>query len=211
MDMAKPELVKAYLLELQSRIIDALQEVDSQASNRRDEWVRPEGGGGLSRLLEGGAVIEKGGVNFSDVQGENLPKTATAARPHLEGASFRAMGVSLVLHPLNPFVPTTHMNVRFFLANKGDVQTWWFGGGFDLTPYYGFEEDAVYGTVLPRMPASLLVQSCIHALRIGAMSISLFDIGQSLAGLVACSSMTFSWRVRLSEHLNFCRVWETVS
>ena len=143
MDKAKPELVKAYLLELQSRIIDALQEVDSQASSRRDEWVRPEGGGGLSQLLEGGVVIEKGGVNFSDVQGENLPKTATAARPHLEGASFRAMGVSLVLHPLNPFVPTTHMNVRFFLANKGEVQTWWFGGGFDLTPYYGFEEDAI--------------------------------------------------------------------
>ena len=143
---------------------------------------RPEGGGGLSQLLEEGAVIEKGGVNFSDVQGENLPKTATAARPHLEGASFRAMGVSLVLHPLNPFVPTTHMNVRFFLANKGEVQTWWFGGGFDLTPYYGFEEDAVLWHRTAKNACGLLVQSCTHALRIGAMSISLFDIGRASRG-----------------------------
>ena len=144
MDTPDPEFVKAYLLDLQSRIVEALQDVDAQVRHRRDQWSRPEGGGGVSRVLEGGSVFEKGGVNFSDVQGEALPATATAARPQLAGASFRAMGVSLVLHPLNPFVPTTHMNVRFFLAEKEGERTWWFGGGFDLTPYYGFEEDAVH-------------------------------------------------------------------
>ncbi len=144
MDMPDPESVKAYLLDLQERIMDALLDIDPKALTRQDTWTRDAGGGGISRLLEDGLVFEKGGVNFSDVHGENLPPSATAERPELAGAEFRAMGVSVVFHPLNPFVPTTHMNVRFFNAQKGEEQTWWFGGGFDLTPYYGFEEDVVH-------------------------------------------------------------------
>ncbi|SVD98911.1 uncharacterized protein METZ01_LOCUS451765, partial [marine metagenome] len=139
MDMPDPESVKAYLLDLQERIMDALLDIDPKALTRQDTWTRDAGGGGISRLLEDGLVFEKGGVNFSDVHGENLPPSATAERPELAGADFRAMGVSVVFHPLNPFVPTTHMNVRFFNAQKGEEQTWWFGGGFDLTPYYGLE------------------------------------------------------------------------
>ena len=144
MDKPEPELVKTYLLDLQDRIMDALLGMDPQAGTTRDTWKRESGGGGVSRVLEDGQVFEKGGVNFSDVHGENLPPSATATRPELAGAGFRAMGVSLVIHPRNPFVPTTHMNVRFFHAKKGEVEAWWFGGGFDLTPYYGFEEDAVH-------------------------------------------------------------------
>jgi len=144
MDKPEPELVKTYLLDLQDRIMDALLGMDPQAGTTRDTWERESGGGGVSRVLEDGQVFEKGGVNFSDVHGENLPPSATATRPELAGAGFRAMGVSLVIHPRNPFVPTTHMNVRFFHAKKGEVEAWWFGGGFDLTPYYGFEEDAVH-------------------------------------------------------------------
>jgi coproporphyrinogen III oxidase len=144
MDKPEPELVKAYLLDLQDRIMDALLELDPQAATRRDAWDRESGGGGISRVLENGQVFEKGGVNFSDVHGENLPPSATTTRPELAGAGFRAMGVSLVMHPQNPFVPTTHMNVRFFHAKNGGTEAWWFGGGFDLTPYYGFEEDAVH-------------------------------------------------------------------
>ena len=112
---------------------------------RRDVWQRPEGGGGESRLLEQGNVFERGGVNFSHVMGDRLPPSATAGRPHLAGRSFEVMGVSLVLHPVNPYVPTVHMNVRMFVADKaGEESVWWFGGGTDLTPYYGFEEDAVH-------------------------------------------------------------------
>ena len=108
-----------------------------------DEWTRPEGGGGITRLLEQGTVFERGGVNFSHVHGKGLPPSATASRAELAGRSFEAMGVSLVLHPQNPYVPTVHMNVRFFVAEKADSEpVWWFGGGMDLTPYYGFADDA---------------------------------------------------------------------
>jgi coproporphyrinogen III oxidase len=137
-------LVKDYLTDLQSWIIGRLQELDGNAF-RRDEWIRPEGGGGISCLIENGSLFERGGVNFSHVTGNALPASATAARPELAGRSFQAMGVSLVLHPLNPYVPTVHMNVRFFVAQKSGVEpVSWFGGGMDLTPYYGFEEDAVH-------------------------------------------------------------------
>ena len=122
MDKPEPELVKTYLLDLQDRIMDALLGMDPQAGTTRDTWERESGGGGVSRVLEDGQVFEKGGVNFSDVHGENLPPSATATRPELAGAGFRAMGVSLVIHPRNPFVPTTHMNVRFFHAKKGEVE-----------------------------------------------------------------------------------------
>ena len=140
-----PEIVRSYLLDLQERIGTALENEDGSCQFSEDNWDRPEGGGGRSRVLEGGAVFEKAGINFSDVQGASLPPSATATRPHLTGAPFRAMGVSVVCHPLNPHVPTTHMNVRFFYAEPPDGEPiWWFGGGFDLTPYYGHIEDAVH-------------------------------------------------------------------
>ena len=139
------QAVKGYLLGLQDHICAELAEEDGSATFREDSWDREQGGGGRSRVLENGAVIEKGGVNFSHVFGNQLPPSATAARPELAGRSFQAMGVSLVIHPKNPYVPTSHANVRFFVAEKeGEDPVWWFGGGFDLTPFYGFEEDVVH-------------------------------------------------------------------
>jgi coproporphyrinogen III oxidase len=131
------QAVHEYLAGLQQRIVSALQDVDGKAF-RKDAWTRPEGGGGTTRVIEEGNVFERGGVNLSRVQGRALPPSASASRPQLAGKAYDAMGVSLVLHPRNPYCPTVHLNVRFFAA--GD--TWWFGGGMDLTPYYGFEEDA---------------------------------------------------------------------
>ncbi len=135
-------LVKNYLMQLQDDICHALEEEDGKAKFIEDNWQRPGGGGGRSRVIVDGNVFEKGGVSFSHVYGASLPPAATAKRPELAGRDFQAVGVSLVLHPLNPYIPTTHMNVRFFLAEKPDADpVWWFGGGFDLTPYYGFVED----------------------------------------------------------------------
>lgn len=134
--------VKDYLLALQRDICQQLTEEDGSQSFVKDEWQRPAGGGGLSRVITDGAVFEKGGVNFSHVVGDKLPPSATASRPELAGCAWEAMGVSLVIHPNNPYVPTSHANVRCFVAEKpGQAPIWWFGGGFDLTPYYGFEED----------------------------------------------------------------------
>ena len=136
--------VKNYLTGLQQTIVDQLATLDG-GSFLRDEWQRPQGGGGVTRLIEGGALFERGGVGYSHVFGDNLPPSASAARPELAGRSFQAMGVSLVLHPRNPHVPTVHLNVRCFVAEKaGAAPVWWFGGGMDLTPYYGFEEDAIH-------------------------------------------------------------------
>ena len=144
MNDVSPQAVKDYLLDLQDRICAELESEDGQGRFQEDAWDRAEGGGGRSRVLTEGAVIEKGGVNFSHVFGERMPPSATAHRPELAGRSFQAMGVSLVIHPHNPYVPTSHANVRFFVAEKeGEAPVWWFGGGFDLTPFYGFEEDAV--------------------------------------------------------------------
>jgi len=134
--------VKKYLLALQDDICEQLAAEDGGATFTEENWDREQGGGGRTRVLADGAVIEKGGVNFSHVFGDQLPASATANRPELAGRSFQAMGVSLVIHPKNPYVPTSHANVRFFVAEKeGEEPVWWFGGGFDLTPYYGFEED----------------------------------------------------------------------
>jgi coproporphyrinogen III oxidase len=145
MQTAQSEKVRNYLLDLQDRICRELEAEDGRAFFTEDAWTRKEGGGGRSRVMTGGAVFEKAGINFSDVQGQGLPTSATATRPQLAGASFRAMGVSLVVHPHNPHVPTTHMNVRFFYAEPKDAAPiWWFGGGFDLTPYYGQREDAIH-------------------------------------------------------------------
>jgi len=138
------ERVKNYLLDLQQSICAGLAEEDGGADFIIDEWQRPEGGGGRSRVLTDGAVFEKAGVNFSHVMGAALPASASAARPELAGRSYQAMGVSLVIHPSNPYVPTSHANVRLFVAEKpGEEPVWWFGGGYDLTPYYGVHEDCV--------------------------------------------------------------------
>jgi coproporphyrinogen III oxidase len=137
------EQVHDYLLSLQDTICNAFEKIDGKSHFLEDNWQREEGGGGRSRVMEGGAVFEKAGINFSHVHGTALPPSATASRPELAGRSFQAMGVSLVIHPHNPYVPTSHANVRFFIAEKeGAEPVWWFGGGFDLTPYYGFVEDA---------------------------------------------------------------------
>jgi len=134
-----PAAVREYLLLLQDRIVSRFEALDGKAF-LRDEWQRPEGGGGISRLLEGGDLLERGGVGFSHVTGTKLPPSASAHRPEIAGKPWEAMGVSLVLHPRNPYVPTVHMNVRFFSAQD----TWWFGGGMDLTPYYPFEDDCIH-------------------------------------------------------------------
>jgi coproporphyrinogen III oxidase len=145
--------VRRYLLALQDTICDALKHEDGEADFREDAWTRKTkgdsegglGGGGRTRVLEQGAVFEQAGVNFSHVRGASLPPSATAARPELEGRSFEALGVSLVIHPRNPHVPTSHANVRFFMAEKADeAPVWWFGGGYDLTPYYPVVEDIVH-------------------------------------------------------------------
>jgi coproporphyrinogen III oxidase len=134
--------VREFFAGLQQTIVARLSDADGRAF-RRDEWARPEGGGGVTQILEDGAVFERAGVNFSHVSGASLPPSASAGRPELAGRSFQALGASLVLHPRNPYVPTVHMNVRFFVAERpGAGAVWWFGGGMDLTPYYPFAEDA---------------------------------------------------------------------
>jgi coproporphyrinogen III oxidase len=139
------EKIRDYLLNLQQTICTALEAIDQEGCFLEERWTRKDGGGGSSRVLEQGAVFEKAGVNFSEVHGSTLPPSATANRPELAGCRFRALGVSLVVHPKNPYVPTSHANVRFFIAEQaGKPPVWWFGGGFDLTPYYGFKEDCVH-------------------------------------------------------------------
>lgn len=136
--------VKDYFIGLQEHIVEGLQHADGK-NFLHDSWQRPEGGGGTSCVIEEGNVFERGGVNFSHVTGDRLPPSASAGRPELAGRGFEAAGVSLVLHPRNPYAPTVHMNVRCFMAKKaGEAPVWWFGGGMDLTPYYGFAEDAAH-------------------------------------------------------------------
>ena len=148
--------VSGYLQQLQDSICDALSAVDGK-SFLEDAWQHQSGGGGRTRVLSGGEVIEKGGVNYSHVKGDTLPPAATVKRPEVAGKPFEAMGVSLVIHPRNPFAPTSHMNVRFFIAGaETEEPVWWFGGGFDLTPYYGFDEDAVHWHTTARDACALL-------------------------------------------------------
>ncbi|KAA0013106.1 oxygen-dependent coproporphyrinogen oxidase [Billgrantia pellis] len=145
MSHANLDEVKSYLLNLQDRLCQGLAAEDGGADFREETWQREAGGGGRSRVIERGRVFEKGGVNFSHVHGDRLPPSATAARPQLAGRGFHAVGVSWVLHPENPHVPTSHGNVRFFIAEKeGEPPVWWFGGGFDLTPYYPVHEDVLH-------------------------------------------------------------------
>jgi coproporphyrinogen III oxidase len=143
-DSADASAVKGYLNELQDRITASIEKLDS-VKFRRDAWVRPEGGGGESRILSDGAVFERAGVSVSHVFGEKMPPSASIQRPEIAGAPFEAMGLSLVFHPRNPHVPTTHCNVRFLIARPaGSPEVWWFGGGFDLTPYYPYDEDVLH-------------------------------------------------------------------
>ncbi|AUH49452.1 oxygen-dependent coproporphyrinogen oxidase [Chromobacterium sp. ATCC 53434] len=145
------DAVKAFLLDLQDRICAALAHSDGHGRFVEDAWSREAGGGGRSRVMTGGAVFEQAGVNFSHVHGDALPASATAHRPELAGRRFEAMGVSLVIHPSNPHVPTSHANVRFFIAEKdGEAPVWWFGGGFDLTPFYPVAEDVVHWHTVAR-------------------------------------------------------------
>jgi len=138
--------VKKYLVQLQESICSDLESLDGRAIFEIDRWTKEDGSGsGITSVICDGNVFEKGGVNFSIVQGNKMPKSASALRPELEGREYTALGVSLVLHPENPYIPTTHANVRFFVAEEpGKKPIWWFGGGFDLTPFYGFDEDAVH-------------------------------------------------------------------
>ena len=140
------EQVEKYLLNLQNDICEEFGGLDTKSSFDKDIWEREDGrGSGITRVITNGSLFEKGGVNFSIISGDKMPKSATELRPELAGRKFTALGVSLVLHPENPFIPTTHANVRFFIAeNEEEEPLWWFGGGFDLTPYYGFEEDAIH-------------------------------------------------------------------
>ncbi|MDC4169401.1 oxygen-dependent coproporphyrinogen oxidase [Photobacterium damselae] len=139
------EAVKTFLLQLQDQICRALEQQDGVALFEQDDWQREQGGGGRTRVLRHGQVFEQAGVNFSHVFGVEMPASATAHRPELAGRRFEAMGVSLVIHPHNPYVPTSHANVRFFIAEKeGEAPVWWFGGGFDLTPFYPFAEDCLH-------------------------------------------------------------------
>ena len=140
------EQVEKYLLNLQNDICEEFGGLDTKSSFVKDVWEREDGrGSGITRVITNGSLFEKGGVNFSIISGDKMPKSATELRPELAGRKFTALGVSLVLHPENPFIPTTHANVRFFIAeNEEEEPLWWFGGGFDLTPYYGFEEDAIH-------------------------------------------------------------------
>ncbi|MFT4996697.1 MAG: coproporphyrinogen III oxidase, partial [Flavobacteriales bacterium] len=139
------DAVEQYLKQLQDDICLQIEAEDGQAKFVEDSWQRPGGGGGRTRVMNDGAVIEKGGVNFSMIHGDTLPASATAHRPELTGGSFKAMGVSLVLHPKNPYAPTAHANVRLFVAEKEGIEpVWWFGGGYDLTPYYPFAEDCLH-------------------------------------------------------------------
>lgn len=147
MSSLSADRAREYFLGLQDRIVSALESADG-AAFRSDTWQRPEGGGGVSRLLEGGELFERAGVLFSHVRGTQLPPSASAHRPELAGRPWEAMGVSMVLHPRNPYIPTTHMNVRMFVAQAPEgsdqADVFWFGGGLDLTPYYAFEEDAAH-------------------------------------------------------------------
>ncbi|SVD43233.1 uncharacterized protein METZ01_LOCUS396087, partial [marine metagenome] len=145
MDPVNTEAVKDFLLGLQENICKSLGAFDPQSSFRSDKWDREEGGSGITSIISDGIVFEKGGVNFSHIFGKAMPASATTTRPELAGRKFQAMGVSVVIHPLNPFVPTSHANFRLFVATKKDEEpVWWFGGGYDLTPYYGFEEDCIH-------------------------------------------------------------------
>lgn len=190
--MMKPDAhqVKQFLLNLQDTICQQLSAVDG-AEFVEDSWQREAGGGGRSRVLRNGGVFEQAGVNFSHVHGEAMPASATAHRPELAGRSFEAMGVSLVVHPHNPYVPTSHANVRFFIAEKpGAEPVWWFGGGFDLTLSMALKTMLFTGTAPPVTCACHLAKTFIRVTKSGATNTSTSNIVTNNAALAACSLMT---------------------
>ena len=178
------DAVKDYLLALQDRLTQTLQQEDGGADFIEEAWQRPGGGGGRTRVLRGGDLFEQGGINFSQVFGASLPASATVRRPELAARAYQAMGVSLVMHPRNPYVPTSHLNVRFFMAEKpGAEPVWWFGGGFDLTPYYGFQEDAIHWHRVARW------KDASRRLRLSTMPVSKSSGISSRKRLGACTSV----------------------
>ncbi len=203
--------VKAFLMQLQQQICEGLERLDGKAEFATDSWKRAEGGGGISKVLNGGGVFEQAGVNFSHVEGAAMPASATAHRPELAGRSFEAMGVSLVIHPLNPYIPTTHANVRFFIARKeGADPVWWFGGGFDLTPYYPFLEDVREWHQQAKAICEPFGEAVYPEYKNGAMSISSCHTETKPAVSAAFSSMT-SMKVALSTALLSCKLSEMAS
>ena len=163
--------VKVFLQKLQSEICKGLEGLDGSAKFRTDQWDRKGGGSGITRIISDGDVLEKAGVNFSHVFGKSMPASATADRPELAGRAFQAMGVSLVVHPRNPHVPTSHANFRLFVAEKeGAESVWWFGGGYDLTPTMAMKKIADTGTRQPNKPVRLLVRGIMKNLKIGVMN-----------------------------------------
>jgi len=208
--------VKEFLLQLQEEICKELESIDSVSRFQTDQWQRDEGGSGLSRVISDGDVFEKGGVNFSHVFGESMPASATAQRPELAGRAFQAMGVSLVIHPLNPFVPTSHANFRMFIADKtGEESVWWFGGGYDLTPYYGNDDDCIHwhqtartacGIKLRERHVSHSVRSIIRSLKNSVMTIFKLNIATSPEGLAVCFSM-ISMNLVSRNHSSLCVRW----
>ena len=210
--MSKPsdvDAVLSYLRELQDRLTRALESADGAATFREDAWERPTGGGGLAgggrtRVLRDGALFEQAGINFSHVTGARLPPAATAQRPELAGRGFEAMGVSLVVHPRNPYVPTSHANIRFFTAARDDAEpVWWFGGGFDLTPYYGFEEDCVHWHRTARAACEPFGSEVHPRLSAGATTISSSSTATNRAASADCSS-TISTTGDSNVALPFC-------
>lgn len=182
--------VETYLTTLQRRICERLELIDQSARFATESWDRPEGGGGISRVLADGEVIEKGGVNFSHVVGSAMPASATQHRPELAGRSFRALGVSLVIHPRNPHAPTSHANVRMFMAEKpGAEPVWWMGGGFDLTPITAMKTTLFRGIHKQRPPAILLGRRYTLDLSSGVTITFTYRIGRSLGASVVCSTM----------------------
>lgn len=203
--------VKAFLMQLQQQICEGLERLDGKAEFATDSWKRAEGGGGISKVLNGGGVFEQAGVNFSHVEGAAMPASATAHRPELAGRSFEAMGVSLVIHPCNPYIPTTHANVRFFIARKeGADPVWWFGGGFDLTPITPSSRMCANGISKPKRFVSPSAKRFIPSTKNGAMSISSCHTETKPAVSAAFSSMT-SMKVALSTALLSCKLSEMAS
>ena len=210
MSTIEPNAVKEFLLELQADICSTLEALDPTADFKTDRWDREKGGSGISRVISDGEVFEKGGVNFSHVFGDAMPASATATRPDLAGRAWQAMGVSLVIHPRNPFVPTSHANFRMFVADKeGEESAWWFGGGYDLTPYYGIEEDCMsIGISRRRTPARNSVKNTILASRNSAMTIFRLPTGKNREASVDCFSMTsMNWVSRKASRL--LSLWQT--
>lgn len=183
MQSVDKQAVKEFLLGLQDSICVELEQADGKAKFVEDAWKREQGGGGRTRVMKGGDIFEQGGVNFSHVYGDKMPASATAHRPELAGRKFEAMGVSLVIHPNNPYIPTSHANVRFFIAEKeGSDPIWWFGGGFDLTPFYPFEEDCQHWHQTAKAICAPFGDESMPSTRNGATTISSYHIAKRPEG-----------------------------